>query len=164
MSTRFHEFLSTEEYELFLQAVYDTAVSFPDIIGVLAVGTLVQSEIPDDFFIPRHNTARGRAYERIRNPGRRRLAIREESDLDIWICTKDTRASSDAQVGVKLGAVALLSELVSGTLNWGSTQWHNKKRAVSSDNTTKTQSLTRRSSSPPMGTTSRGWHMGSKHL
>jgi hypothetical protein len=131
MTRRIHELLNAEEYSLFLQAIQERVKSFPDAIGVLGVGSLMHSsEIPDDFFTPRYNTARGLAYERIRNPGRRRLTIREESDLDIWICTKDTDTSSSAQENVELGAVALLGELVSGTLEWGSVHWHNKKLSV----------------------------------
>lgn len=58
MNRKLRELLSTEEYALFLQAIYDTAIQFPDIIGVLGVGTLVHSlEIPADFFTPRFNTA-----------------------------------------------------------------------------------------------------------
>jgi hypothetical protein len=131
MDIRLNDLLSTEEYSLFLRAVHDAAEKFTDIIGVLGVGSLVQPRrIPDDFFIPRYNNTRCFAYEQIRNPGRRRLAIREGSDLDIWICTKDNDASRFAQEKVELGAIALLSELASGTLKWGSEHWHNKKLAV----------------------------------
>lgn len=131
MNRRFYELLNAEEYKQFLQAVHYTAKNFTDIIGVLAVGSLVQTlEIPDDFFIPQYNTARGLAYEQIRNPGRRRLGIQESSDLDIWICTKDTDASRAAQERVEIGGIALLSELVSGTLEWGSFHWHNKKQSI----------------------------------
>lgn len=131
MNRRFHELLNAEEYEQFLQAVHYTVKNFPDIIGVCAVGSLVQTqEIPDDFFMPRYNTARGLAYEQIRNPGRRRLGIHGGSDLDIWICIKDTDVSRAAQERVEIGGIALLSELVSGTLEWGSFHWHNKKQAV----------------------------------
>lgn len=131
MDRKLHDFLNAEENALFLQTVTDVAQEFPDIIGVLGVGSLVHSpEIPDDFFVPRYNTARGLAYEKIRNPGRRRLAIRDESDLDLWICTKDTVASFSAQTDAELGAIALLSELASGTIEWGSVRWHNKKSAV----------------------------------
>lgn len=131
MDIKFLDLFTEEEYVLFLKAVHDTAEKFTDIIGVLGVGSLLQpSRIPDEFFIPRYNTARGLAYEKIRNPGRRRLAIREGSDLDIWICTKDTDTSRSAQESVELGAIALLSELVSGTIKWGSEHWHNKKEAI----------------------------------
>lgn len=130
MSNRLARLVGSNEYELLVQAIRDTALEYPDIIGVLAVGTLVQNETPDGFFIPKYNTPRGRAYERIRNPGRRRLAVREESDLDLWICVRDTEASSAAQEQVELGALALLSELVSGTMDWGSVHWRNKKAAT----------------------------------
>ena len=131
MNIRFQDLFSVEEYTLFLKAVQNTAKKFTDIVGVLGVGSLFQpSRTPDDFFIPRYNTARGIAYEKIRNPSRRRLAIREGTDLDIWICTKDNNNSRSAQERVELGAIALLSELVSGTLKWGSGHWHNKKIAV----------------------------------
>ncbi|HEU5376141.1 MAG TPA: hypothetical protein VFV38_11920 [Ktedonobacteraceae bacterium] len=131
MDRRLNEFLSAEEYASFQQAVYSTAKVFPDIIGVLGVGSLVQPPVtPDDFYMPLYNTARGRAYEQIRNPSRRRLSIHECSDLDIWLCTEDTSASRAAQEKVELGAIALLSELVSSTLEWGSVHWHNKKLVV----------------------------------
>ena len=131
MNIRFQDLFSAEEHTLFLKAVQNTAQNFTDIIGVLGVGSLFQpSRTPDDFFISRHNTARGIAYEKIRNPSRRRLAIREGTDLDIWICTRDNNNSRSAQERVELGAIALLSELVSGTLKWGSGHWHNKKIAV----------------------------------
>lgn len=131
MNIRFQDLFSTEEYTLFLSAVQNTAQNFTDIIGVLGVGSLFKPErTPDDFFISRYNTPRGIAYEKIRNPSRRRLAIREGTDLDIWICTRDNNNSRSAQEKVELGAIALLSELVSGTLKWGSGHWHNKKIAV----------------------------------
>lgn len=130
MSNRLFDLLGQDEYALLVQAIHDTAVEYPDIVGVLAVGSLVQAEIPDGFFIPKYNTPRGRAYEHIRNPGRRRLTIRDESDLDLWICVRDTEASSAAQEQVELGALALLSELVSGTISWGSVHWRNKKAAI----------------------------------
>ena len=131
MKKRLNDFFSTEEYTLFLQAIQDIAKKFTDIIGVLGVGSLVQSSrIPDDFFIPRYNTTRGLAYEKIRNPSRRRLSIRDGTDLDIWICTKDTEVSRSSQENVELGAIALISELTSGTIKWGSEHWHNKKVAI----------------------------------
>src|SRR6266568_8131784 len=115
MERRLNAFLGAEEYALLLQVVQETAQVFPDIIGVLGVGSLVQpATIPDDIFVPRYSTARGRAYEQIRNPGRRRLSIHESSDLDIWVCTADTIASHTAQENLELSAIALLSELVSG--------------------------------------------------
>lgn len=98
MKKRLNDFFSTEEYALFLEAIQNIARKFTDIIGVLGVGSLVQSSrIPDDFFIPRYNTARGLAYEKIRNPSRRRLSIRDGTDLDIWICTKDTNSSRSSR-------------------------------------------------------------------
>lgn len=130
MRNRLAALVGSNEYECLVQAIHDTALEYPDIIGVLAVGTLVQNETPDGFFIPKYNTPRGRAYERIRNPGRRRLAVREESDLDLWICVRDTETSAAAQEQVELGALALLSELVSGTISWGSVHWRNKKAAI----------------------------------
>lgn len=130
MNNRIFGLLDQNECALLVQAIHETVIEYSDIVGVLAVGTLVQAGIPDGFFIPKHNTARGRAYERIRNPGRRRLAAREESDLDLWICVRDTDMSIAAQESVELGAVALLSELASGTISWGSVHWRNKKAAV----------------------------------
>jgi hypothetical protein len=129
-SSKLIELIGQSDYELLVQAVHDTALEFPDIIGVLAVGTFVQTDIPDGFFIPKYNTPRGRAYDSIRNPGRRRLSAGEESDLDLWICVRDTETSTLAQERVELCAIAMLSELVSGTISWGSVHWHNKKAAI----------------------------------
>ena len=109
MRERLAELLDSEE-ELFLQAVCDAVKNFPDIIGVLAVGSLIQPiETPDGFFISRYSTPRGFVYERIRNSGRRRFAVREGSDLDLWLCTKDTDISYSAREKVELGGIALLS-------------------------------------------------------
>lgn len=131
MNKRLNELLDESERDLFEKIVSDIAKQFTDIIGVLGVGSLVQSSIiPDNFFTPKYTAPRGLAYEQIRNPGRRRLAVHEESDLDIWICTKDTDAVRDSRQSVEIAAIALLSELTSGTLKRGTEQWFNKKAAV----------------------------------
>lgn len=131
MGRKLLDLLGEAGFQLLLRSVKEAAESFPDIIGVLAVGSLIHpDEMPDDLFIPKANTARGIAYESIRNPARRRSAIRDESDLDLWVCVRDSEDSKLAQEQVENGAVALLDELVSRTMEWGTVRWHNKKAAI----------------------------------
>ncbi len=132
MSRKIDELLDASGLMLLQQAVKEVVdAEFPDIIGVLAVGSLIHPErVPVDFYIPQADTARGLAYESIRNPARRRSVVRKESDLDVWICVQDTEESIRAQERVENGAVALLDELVCGTMVWGTPRWHNKKKAI----------------------------------
>lgn len=131
MSKNINDLLIGNEYALFLQTISDVADVFPDVVGILAVGTLIQpNETPYDYFVPRYRTPRGLAYEKIRNPGRRRLGVRESSDFDIWICLKDTDFSTAAQQAVETGAIALLDELAGGILTRGTQQWSLKKRKI----------------------------------
>jgi hypothetical protein len=132
MSRKIDELLDASGLLLLQQAVKEIVDDiFPEIVGVLAVGSLIHQEmVPGDLFIPQARTARGLAYESIRNPARRRSEVNEESDLDIWICVQDTEESARAQEPVENAAVALLDELVSGTMVWGTPRWHNKKKAI----------------------------------
>ncbi len=100
------------------------------IMGVLAVGSMVQTDTPDNFY---KNLRSGRlscVYEDIRRPLRRKQGPSINSDLDIWVCTRDNEVSKKARHAVELGGMALLEELASGTLKKGTTHWRNKKLEV----------------------------------
>src|SRR5690606_32626745 len=79
------------------------AMNYEHILGVLAIGSLIQLDAPDDFYTPRHAGRAGAAYEEIRNPNRRKNHISHTSDLDIWICTEDTLASERSRPKVDSG-------------------------------------------------------------
>jgi nucleoside diphosphate kinase len=131
MTRRIDQLLSANELLKFEEIIAQVSKEFPDIIGVLAAGSLVQHyENTFGHFAPHHRTARGFAYEKIRNPGRRRLRVRESSDLDLWICVKDTALSLSARPEVEREAIKLLDELAKKTLIWGTPQWSERKRAL----------------------------------
>lgn len=109
------------------ERVEHVARKYPRIIGVLAIGSLVQTQTPADFYIPQHTGLAGAAYEKIRRPLRRKDGSNPNSDLDIWVCTEDTTASEKAKHQVDKGGAALVEELASGTLQKGTQHWRNKK-------------------------------------
>jgi len=127
-------FMDPSEWLIFKERLQDISSSFSDIIGVLAVGSLVQSFLPpSDFYDNRHPTPLGIAYESIRNPGRRKVFPANSSDLDIWVCTRDTSASANSELIVERGGIALLEELAVGILERPGQQWSRKKESTFSE-------------------------------
>lgn len=119
--------LDTYTLEDLQERIETVAKQHKHILGVLAIGSLVQLDTPKDFYIPRHAGKAGIAYESIRRPLRRKNAACKDSDLDIWICTEDTVASEHAKSQVDRGGAALVEELASGTLEKGTLHWRSKK-------------------------------------
>ena len=121
-------FMDPSEWYIFNEQVQESAYNFPDITGVLAIGSLIQSFRPPSYFSePRRTGPLGMAYEAVRNPERRKIFPNNNSDLDIWVAVRDTAESFKAEQPVSLGAVALLEELAAGEVQRGTRQWHNKK-------------------------------------
>ncbi len=118
-----------EEYSIdnLREVVLDVAKRNSSIIGVLAIGSLMQTKPPEDFFTPRHEGRAGEAYEQIRRPERRKRFITSNSDLDLWICTRDTSVSETARECVDDGGAGLIEELASGTISRGTYHWRSKK-------------------------------------
>lgn len=111
-----------------LEEIVDTvARRHKDVIGVLAVGSMVQGPPPPDFYSNNRPGSLGIAYESIRRPERRRATHGVDSDLDLWICTRNTELSKRARLKVEMGGAALLEELASGTLKRGTAHWRDKK-------------------------------------
>jgi len=126
--------MDPSEWNAFRAEVCLVSERFEDIIGTIAVGSLVQSiDIPNEFYRQRRMGLLGTAYELIRNPSRRKTEPSRHSDFDIWLCLKDTKGSVYAQRKVEIGGMALLEELASGTIARGSLQWLKKKEAVFRD-------------------------------
>lgn len=120
-------FLGDYSIEDLQERIDDVAKKYPHILGVLAIGSLVQTETPQGFYVPRHSGRAGAAYELVRRPLRRKDGACRDSDLDLWICTEDTTHSEMAKVQVDQGGSALIEELASGTLEKGSGHWRSKK-------------------------------------
>lgn len=126
-----HALIKPSEWYIFNEEVKDVASSDASILGVLAMGSLIQTFLPPaNFYEPRRPGPYGEAYEQVRNPNRRKVYPSNSSDLDIWVCTEDTLFSSQGQAQVDLGAIALLGELASGTIRRGTPQWSQKKAAA----------------------------------
>ncbi len=124
-------FFDPTDLETFKDGASTIASYFTDIVGVLAIGSLVQSfRPPNDFSVSRRPGELGLAYEGIRQPERRRVFPRQQSDLDIWICVKDTAESAEAAEIVDLGAIALIEELANGAALRGTAQWARKKNTA----------------------------------
>lgn len=112
------------------QEISKVASRHSQIIGVLAIGSMLQTAPPDNFYNPLRSGRLSGAYESIRQPHRRRTFPSNDSDLDIWVCTRDTAVSARSRHTVELGGMALLEELASGTLLRGTTHWRSKKLDV----------------------------------
>ncbi len=119
--------LDTYTLEDLQDRIEDVAKQYKHILGVLAIGSLVQLSTPKNFYIPRHTGKAGMAYESIRRPLRRKDTACKDSDLDIWICTEDTASSEHAKPQADKGGSALVEELASGTLEKGTSHWQSKK-------------------------------------
>jgi len=127
-------FMDPSEWCIFKERVQEISSSIPNILGVLAVGSLIQTfRPPYDFYENRRIGPMGIAYEAIRNPGRRKIFPGKKSDLDLWICTKDTPQSSSGESIVDINGIALLEELASGAVVRPSQQWCRKKEGAFSD-------------------------------
>lgn len=122
--------LCENEFEDFCQEIKIIASRNARIMGVLAIGSMVQTETPDDFYIPLRSGRLSSAYETVRRPLRRKIGPSRNSDLDIWVCTKDNDFSRKSRRIVELGGMALLEELAAGTLKKGTNHWRNKKLEV----------------------------------
>jgi len=65
--------MDSSEWERWNEEICAVSESFRDIIGVIAVGSLVHSvNAPEDFYHQRRIGLLGSAYESIRNPWRRK--------------------------------------------------------------------------------------------
>lgn len=127
-------FMDPSEWFIFKERIQEISASTPSIIGVLAVGSLVQDLRPSiSFSENRRSSPMGLAYESIRNPSRRKVFPSEESDLDIWVCTRDTRQSAIGEPLVNQGGVALLEEIASKSLARPGLRWSRKKQSTFSD-------------------------------
>lgn len=106
------------------------ASRYEDIIGVIAVGSMLQGPPPGDFYIQKNPGRLGEVYESIRRPERRKASTSADSDLDLWVCTRDTAISRQSRIKVEMGGAALLEELASGTLKRGTLHWRDKKLSM----------------------------------
>lgn len=133
-SMNLHKVMDSSEWKIFKEELYYTSENFKDIIGVVAVGSLIQSIVtPKEFYIKKRPGDLGTAYESIRNPYRRKSELSNGTDLDLWLCLKDNDKSFSAQDKVEIAAMALLEELASGTITRGDLHWSKKKNSVFSD-------------------------------
>ncbi|MDO4870993.1 MAG: hypothetical protein Q3996_02775 [Candidatus Saccharibacteria bacterium] len=117
------------EWNKFNEEFCTVAEEFKHIVGALAIGSLVQNNFSIDFFEQKRPGLLGTAYESIRNPDRRKMTTSSQSDLDIWIATKDNTASINAGEKVDIAGCALIDELASGSLERGTLHWMKKKKA-----------------------------------
>lgn len=124
-------FMEPSEWLIFNEEVANVAAGYPDITGVLAIGSLVQSfRPPVNFYENQRSGPLSVAYESIRHPERRKVFPSNRSDLDIWVAVRDTKESANAEHAVSIAGIALLEELASGAVQRGTSQWGRKKEAA----------------------------------
>lgn len=123
-----HYFFDDKEWTRFNEIVTDLAATTSGVVGVLAVGSLMQeSSIPPSHY-EYHDNPLGKAYELVRRPERRKPHHSLTSDLDIWICTKDS-SDQGLEAVVNQGGIDLLDRIVADPLFHGSEDWVAQKRA-----------------------------------
>ena len=119
------------EWAILNEKTQEVAAEYPDITGVLAIGSLIQTfRPPSSFLEQRYPGELGAAYDSARNAGRRKLFPGSKSDLDIWVALKDTPESAAAEYSVSTAGISLIEELANGSVERGTRQWHDKKRAA----------------------------------
>ncbi|RWZ78229.1 MAG: hypothetical protein EOT05_00465 [Candidatus Microsaccharimonas sossegonensis] len=119
------------EWVILNEKTQEVAVDYPDITGVLAIGSLIQTFRPPSSFLEQRLPGQlGAAYDSVRNAGRRKLFPGPKSDLDVWVALKDTPESSAAEYAVSTAGISLVEELANHSVERGTRQWHNKKRAA----------------------------------
>jgi hypothetical protein len=86
------------EWAILNEKTQEVAAEYPDITGVLAIGSLIQTFRPPFSFLEQRRPGElGTAYDSVRNAGRRKLFPGPKSDLDIWVALKDTSESAAAE-------------------------------------------------------------------
>ena len=119
------------EWAILNEKTQEVAAEYPDITGILAIGSLIQTFRPPSSFLEQRLPGElGAAYDSVRNTGRRKLFPGPKSDLDIWVALKDTPESAAAEYSVSTAGISLIEELANGNLERGTRQWHDKKRAA----------------------------------
>lgn len=123
--------IDPSEWAILHEKTQEVAQHYPDITGVLAIGSLIQTFRPPMSYLEQRRPGHlGEAYDSVRNAGRRKLFPGSKSDLDIWVALKDTPASEEAEYGVSTAGISLIEELANGNVERGTRQWHDKKRAA----------------------------------
>jgi hypothetical protein len=119
------------EWAILNEKTQAVAAEYPDITGVVAIGSLIQTFRPPSSFLEQRRPGElGAAYDSVRNAGRRKLFPGSNSDLDIWVALKDTPASAAAEYSVSTAGISLIEELANGSVKRGTRQWHDKKRSA----------------------------------
>lgn len=117
-----------DEFTTFREIVVELCSKYESIQGALMLGSLVQRlQLP----LPTVGSERGsyeRAYNLIRNKGRRRPFPTVESDLDIWICTSDPDNANEIKAKLNERAINLISWLAENHDMHHSHEWINLKQ------------------------------------
>lgn len=120
-------FFTEKEWSRFNEIVADLAGRTDAVVGVLAVGSLMQAPgIPENHF-DHHDNPYGKAYELIRRPERRKPHHSPTSDLDIWVCTRDV--VDDVEEAINQGGIHLLDAIVEDPSLHRTSEWITRKRA-----------------------------------
>lgn len=95
------------------EIIYNLGVKNPDIMGILLTGSLVQKiKLPNPSFLD-IQTELAKTYQTIVGRAKRRLWPHLESDLDLWICTKDPENGDNFSQIIDERGISLIEQLSS---------------------------------------------------
>ncbi len=137
--------IDPSEWVTLHEKTQEIAADYPDITGVIAIGSLIQCPRPPARYLEQRRPGElGAAYDSVRNAGRRKLFPGQNSDLDIWVALNDTPQSAAAETAVSRAGIGLIEALANGTVERGTQQWHYKKRSAFTGNYKNTDFYTSR--------------------
>lgn len=99
------------EFFVFKQTVREVAQEYPEIVGIMSIGSMCQRLRVPFPFQPRADNPKMIAYDLIRNPLRRRTFPSINSDLDLWVCTQDEPEFTDIETKITQAAIPLIDWL-----------------------------------------------------
>ncbi len=122
--TALQSILNEQEYRDFEGVLTEVCRQEPSIIGVLAIGSLVQDmRLPDPSGLATPRTEREEIYDVIRNRGRRRIFPSANSDLDLWICTQNPFEAQYVEHAIEYRAIELIDTLINDRSIHGTNRW-----------------------------------------
>lgn len=118
-----------DEFNIFSQIVEEVAESFPDVIGVMMIGSLAQNIClsPRNTISTEFMTPKELVYEKIRNRERKRSFPRLESDMDIWVCIQNPLNHLNIENEIIQRGKELIDWLALNPLLHQSAEWIEKK-------------------------------------
>jgi hypothetical protein len=130
--TALQSIFDEDEFIQFKDIVRGVGTGYQEIVGVMAIGSMCQRlRLPSPATPP--SNSRLATYDIIRNPARRRMFPCIDSDLDLWVCTKDEDKYTSAEKEVSERAITLIDWLVANPEKHLTEEWVKLKQTAFSE-------------------------------